>query len=1795
MKNLHHRYSMGLRSLTLLVFFLLNGIQTWSQSLVCNDQVQISLDDYCFNTILADQILEGGPYCYPCMIVEIDKTPGAPDCNGPWLANTVDINDIGQIYCVRVTNPANGNTCTGNIKVEDKTPPRVGCPSDQFVGMDFNFCFHTAINGEFDPLSDTSTIDNCGPITFSYTLISITSGTSGSGINTLDGITFNHGQTLVKWIATDPSSNTGTCTFVVQVDDLQPPAITCPGNQTFNTDPGQCTYTVQNTELDPLSWSENCPLDLAWSLSGANNDGGSNTLAGYVLQPGLTTVDWVLVENYTFNIVNCSFNVHINDNQLPTITCPTTQQRNTDPGLCTYTTLATEFDPTTLSDNCPGIGQAQYSLSSGGTGSASLSGQIFQKGTTTVTWSVTDAAGNPKTCSFNVIIKDAEAPGITCPANATRNTDAGLCTYATQNTEFDPTSSNDNCAVVSTTYLLSGASGGTGPNTLSGKVLNNGTTTVRWTAADAAGNTQSCTFTVTVTDNEPPAISCPPDQTRTIIANCTYTVVGAEFNPLAATDNCTGASVTYSLTGATIGSGGASLAGAVLQFGLTTVTWTITDGNNASSTCSFLVSVSTTAMEICNNIDDDCDGLVDEGVQLTFYADTDGDGYGDINSTTLACTAPPGYVVNNTDCDDTDPNVNPGEIENCANGIDDDCDGFVDETRHPDYDALMALYNATNGPGWTNRNGWATGAQGVNCNVCGWYGVGCDQAGRVISLSMVYNNLKGAIPTKIGDLGFLQYLKLDYNFLSGSIPAEIGDLGNLQNLILNHNQLTGNIPPEIGNLGNLQNLILNNNQLSGNLPPEIGDLGNLETLEVTTNQLSGTIPVEIGYLSNLKYLYLSRNSFTGSIPIEIGYLTNLLWFRARQNKLSGKVPPELGNLSSLKELRLGGNNLTGTIPPELGNMTSVFGIDLSNNQLHGDIPPQLADPVNLNSIDLKNNQLSGCFPSAFSVLCTGTIVMLSGNPGLPGGGTTAAWKAFCQNGTGGDLDMDGYCKGTTAGTDCDDTNPAIHPGAIEICGNYIDDNCNGQVDETGSHPDFAALMDLYNSTGGPNWTNKTGWGTDCNVCGWYGVTCNSAGRVVQVKLGQNGLSGFIPASIGNLTNLNELWLNYNQLSGSIPPQLGKLSNLSYLTLSVNQLSGPIPPEFGNLANLEHLLLTDNQLSGLIPPELGNLANLRYLFSDFNQLSGPVPPELGNLINLQGLGLGHNQLTNSIPLELGNLTNLDRLYLNFNQLLGPIPSELGNLTILNELHLNNNQLSGSIPSELGNLAWLGVLDLSFNQLSGCFPGTFANLCNNTVFLGHNPGLPGGGSALAWGAFCQNGTGGDFDGDSYCNGLGLGDCNDANPTIYPGAPEICDGLDNDCDGPVDENIPASFTATVTNSCTNPSGNQISISNIVGGTSPYQYKLNNGAFQSGQVFINLSAGTYQVSVKDALGCSTTQTVIINPLMTLNTSSTNVSCKGGADGTVSVTVSGGSPGYVYLWRRGSSYVGNTATVTGLIAGNYRVTIRDKNGTGCVKTSLIVSITEPAQSLGLGFGSVKNVLCFGGNDGAITAIPSGGVPPYTYAWSNFATTATVTNLTAGTYTCTLTDANGCSKTRTRVITQPAVLTLTVSSAVPQGGGIWKVTLAASGGTSPYQYRVTPPGGNFGNSNMFFLPSGNYQFEVKDNRGCLQSLSYTLFAIDPGDERQSEEKQELGAMSQLKVIIFPNPNTGAFGVTLPTPAGPGTRMRITDLAGRLVQELETNAGSTRQTVQADALPNGLYFLQLLENGRVIAIEKFVKQ
>ena len=268
------------------------------------------------------------------------------------------------------------------------------------------------------------------------------------------------------------------------------------------------------------------------------------------------------------------------------------------------------------------------------------------------------------------------------------------------------------------------------------------------------------------------------------------------------------------------------------------------------------------------------------------------------------------------------------------------------------------------------------------------------------------------------------------------------------------------------------------------------------------------------------------------------------------------------------------------------------------------------------------------------------------------------------------------------------------------------------------HADGVALTALYHALDGPNWNLNDNWLSDAPLGEWYGVTIG-AGRVVELDLSQNQLSGRIPSDIGQLTGLTNLDLFGNQLTGEIPPAIGDLDKVTRLSLWANQLSGSIPAELGDMESLEWVALGINELTGGIPPELGNLESLTHMDFTLNQLSGPIPAELGNLPNVVWIGLWSNQLSGPIPAELGNLTGLVQLDLDHNRLSGPIPAELGNLVDLDELWLRHNHLSGAIPPELGSLGSLTVLGVEQNQLTGELPAALGGLASlSRIYLAGN---------------------------------------------------------------------------------------------------------------------------------------------------------------------------------------------------------------------------------------------------------------------------------------------------------------------------------------------------------------------------------------------------------------------------------------------------------------------------------------------
>ncbi len=276
--------------------------------------------------------------------------------------------------------------------------------------------------------------------------------------------------------------------------------------------------------------------------------------------------------------------------------------------------------------------------------------------------------------------------------------------------------------------------------------------------------------------------------------------------------------------------------------------------------------------------------------------------------------------------------------------------------------------------------------------------------------------------------------------------------------------------------------------------------------------------------------------------------------------------------------------------------------------------------------------------------------------------------------------------------------------------------------------------------------------------------------------------------------------------------------------------------------------------------------------------------------------------------------------------------------------------------------------------------------------------------------------------------------------------------------------------------------------GGTPALQYNINGGAFQSGNNFGGLAAGTYTVIVKDANNCQVTVPVTITQptALTLNTTVNNAVCTA-SNGNAIVTATGATPTYTYLWAPSG---GTNATSSNLPAGTYTVTVNDLNN--CTATATAV-IGQNAGGTAV-ISNVTNVSCSGQSNGSITVSMTGNsTPGFNYVWTPALTnSATVSSLAAGNYTVTVTDANGCISSANATVTQPTALTLNLTSTNVScfGGSNGTITANAAGGTPIYSYLWTP-GGNV-TSSVSGLPIGTYTCVVTDSKGCTATQNVTL-------------------------------------------------------------------------------------------------------
>ena len=437
----------------------------------------------------------------------------------------------------------------------------IGCPQNVNQAMDANTC--------------TAVVNNISPSAFNGNIVYGMSGaTTGFGVGSLSGYTFNKGVTTVTYYYQDAAGHLVSCSFTVTVFDNQAPGIVCPGNQIRSNTNGSCTAVATN--LQPIL-SDNCTgsITLLYNITGALTFYGNGNVNNLLFPVGTSTVVYTAIDASN-NSRSCSFLFQVIDSQAPVFTCASNTTVPAENGQCSA--HVSNIGLSAVSDNCSSPISINYALS-GATilnASGNASGQLFNVGITTVTYYVSDASGNFNTCSFLVTVLDTQLPVISCPANKNVSLAAGQCTALVTGLG---TTIADNCPTTTLSWTLNGATTGTGTGQMSSYSFNKGSSTVVYTVKDGSNNSSSCSFVVSVNDNQAPILSCPP-ATYANTSNNSCFAMGVVLGNPTATDNCGNAGITYT-----------NNAPSQYPMGTSTVTWTATDAGGNTATCQQLVIV----------------------------------------------------------------------------------------------------------------------------------------------------------------------------------------------------------------------------------------------------------------------------------------------------------------------------------------------------------------------------------------------------------------------------------------------------------------------------------------------------------------------------------------------------------------------------------------------------------------------------------------------------------------------------------------------------------------------------------------------------------------------------------------------------------------------------------------------------------------------------------------------------------------------------------------------------------------------------------------------------------------------------------------------------------------------------------------------------------------------------------------------------------------------------------------------------------------------------------------------------
>lgn len=1506
---------------------------------------------------------------------------------------TFTCSDMGNNSVVVTVTDLSGNsaTCTTTVTVTDTLAPTVVC-KDIIAPIASNGISIITVNDVVQSLSD-----NCGfaSVTLSDSIFDCQMG----------------GMYNVTVTATDIYSNVSTCIAKVTVVDK--PVAKCKDTTIYIGSTG--SFTLTPADLDSGSFY-NCGLDTLF-LSKTTFD---------CSDVGVNYVD-VIAGDGNGNYDTCTSTVTVIDTIAPKfVSCQCDVIRPATAGKCeAYVTMQC---PVIVDDNCSNLTVVNdYN----GTNDAS---DTYPVGLTLINWTVTDPAGNTGTYQQVVLIVDTEKPQVTCTPDITVGNDPNSCTA---NLTVPSPMATDNCGIKFIWNNISGTS------TLS-HTFPVGTTTVEWLIEDDNGNFVKCYTDVTVEDQEAPSITCAADMTVNPTpgsCNANVTVVQPTTG-----DNCGVASVVNDFNNTANASG--SYPG-----GTTVVTWTVTDVNGNTSTCQQSITVIDTEnpVAVCKNANITLDASGNASITISDIDNGSSDNCS-IASITLSQTE--------FDCTDVGSNTVTMTVTD-ASGNSATCNATVTVTD--------------------NTNPTA---------VCQNITVSLDANGQaVISAADVNNGSSDAC-----------------GIASMTLSNTSFDCSNLGN-----NTVTLTVTDNNGNTSTCTSTV----SVEDNTDPVVVCKNITVALDVNGNASITPASVDNGSSDNCGTPNLSINKSSFGCA-DVGTQQVVL----TATDASGNTASCTATVTVVDNLQPVAlcKNITIQLDANGEASITVNDVDFGSYDNCGSITYSLSQ-TDFDCSDIGNNILIF------------TVTDANGNTAV--------------------------CNPTV--TVEDNTDPVISnvPSNITTSGNCnpsvnwtpptADDNCSVTLSSTHNPGDNFPV-----GTTAVTYTATDGSGNTAQAS--FTVTVTPSPLVATVTLSQfNG--GYNVSCFG--ANDGSATVN---VSGGCEPYTYAWSNSQTTETAVDLTAGTYT-----------VTVTDNN---------GDTKTITVTLTEPTQVSASV---VGSDITCGGsvvdvCNVSRYGTTGGHAVWLPNLPNgvgKNFYFTNGNGTLTQYPNGTAHLT--GEIYNSNDANKGFLVSvwftnkrdwaqwsalgrsykDEANVAGTNYEDWYYYEMDATKSNTLTGVndyAGDVLNLTHKPSNLKYGFQIGLAANSKDadyGMSGWFDYSGSWSGHG-----DFNLDASCSSTTQCDG-----------------SATVTAS---------------GGVAPYTYSWSSGGSTVNEE--DLCAGTYTVTVTDANGCATTESVTISAPSPINVSisKNDATCSSGTNGSASVSVTGGNSPYTYKWSTGAT----SNSINNLTPGTYSVTVTDANGCqeiadvtitrpaccnvtaggsignpqancGSFDPNTITSVVLPSGGLGtleyvwlFSYVNVPNtvgnphwteipnsnaptydpgvvaqttyyircarrvgctawvgesnviamtvnpapsitttvnnhVSCNGGNDGSATVSATTGTAPFSYYWTGGAASATASNLTAGTYTVTVTDANGCVSTASVTITEPAELVASASynDATCSTGTDGSASVSVTGGTAPYSYSWS---NNETTASISDLSPGTYSVTVTDANGCQETASVTI-------------------------------------------------------------------------------------------------------